>query len=552
MTSEPTLGADPRRSPITPGVPTRIADAVTARGSASVLVGFGIVVVGSLLLEVGRLNTWDEAWFLQVATRLSNGEALYRDVFFGTTPLAAYLGAGLVALFGSELVVLKVAGIACVAATYLLVVSIAGRLRIPISPVVWGAAVFVTELPYTFGYSMLATTLLLAAFAAFLAWHEPMSRGRSPETRWLVLAGLLAGASVATKHNTGALGAIALAIALVVALRSHRLLTVRRTATSFAALGVPILGVPLALAVPVMVSGGIAAAIDYTIGSKLAYVEIGALSYWTGLEQSIGSLLPDGQVTVRTMLQGLQAGRPYVFLLPPLTAAVAILAWVRLRPASRGVGAPLALFAAAAAISIYPRADQSHFTVIAPILLLAIAYFGWASLNRTAGSVLALGVMALAGVLLVSGPLLWIRTGSQPATASHMRGVVLAPGHETQLSALALELRRATNGQPTFYLLPEAGLYYLLTGTSNPTPYDFPLRTAFGTDGVGRVEEQIGRGEIAYVCIHPTWGLEGPLPGPFPELQPIELAAFVRERMVHVRALALCDLYRSEAARPAS
>lgn len=522
-----------------------------ARGRTSLVAGLGIVVVGSLLLEISRLNTWDEAWFLQVATRLSQGDVLYREVFFGTTPLAAYLAAGLVTLFGPELVVLKLAGIACIAGTFLLVLRIAADLRMPLSPVVWGAAIFLTALPYTFGYTILAVLLLLASMATLLAWHARASTGHASAWRWLLLAGALAGACVATKHNVGGLGAAALLISVVVLLREGGRFSARETITSVAAVTTPMIAVPMAILVVVLLSGGLPAAVDYAITSKFDYLEYGELSYGTGFNHSIGALLPDARVSAGTVLNGLQAGRPWVFLLPPAAALTAAWALWRRPEAFRGAGVPLLLFTAVAAASILPRADQSHLTAAAPVFLVALAYFARAAGRRSVGMLLRLGCVALASVLMVTAPLLWLRHGSQVATTAHLRGVVLEPGYESQLLDRALDLRAQIGRGAAFYLFPEASLSYLLTDVPNPTPYDFPLRTAFGTEGTRLLTEELQSGEIGQVCLDPTWGLSGPLPGPFPELQPAELAAWIREELTHVATLATCDLYASGAADPA-
>ncbi len=548
MISAPSTGAERRRRAVMPNLLPPMVAAVTASGRYPLLAGLGIVVVGSLLLEISRLNTWDEAWFLQVVTRLSEGEVLYRDVFYGTTPLAAYLGSGLVALFGSELVVMKLAGIACIAGTFLLSLRIARQLQTPLSPVVFGAAVFLVELPYTFGYTILATMLMVATLAALLSWHARMEAGRGSSVRWLLLTGALAGACLATKHNVGALTGAAAAVSVLVLLHWDRRPSARESMASLATVIAPMAVVPLALMVPVLLGGGLPAAVDYTIVSKFGYLENAVLSYEAGFNMSLGALLPDAHVTFGTVLHGVQAGRPWVYLLPPAAALAAAWAWWQRPKAFRGAGFALVLFAAAAVASILPRADQSHFTVIAPLLLVAVGYLARGALPRATGSLLGLGCVALAGVMMVTAPLLWVRTGSQVSTTVHVGGVVMAPGYESQLLDRAREIRTATGGGATFYLFPEAGMYYLLTGVHNPTPYDFPLRTAFGTEGTRLLTEELERGEIASVCLDRTWGMPGPLPGPFPELQPVELATWVRQKMTYVATLAACDLYASTAA----
>ena len=53
---------------------------------------------GAALFGMGLISTItqgvitnDESWFLQVVHRMTQGEVLYRQIFFGVTPLSAYL-----------------------------------------------------------------------------------------------------------------------------------------------------------------------------------------------------------------------------------------------------------------------------------------------------------------------------------------------------------------------------------------------------------------------------------------------------------------------------
>ena len=49
-----------------------------------------LTLVGALYSFSG-VNTRDEAWFLQVVARVADGDVLYGDVFFGSTPLSVWL-----------------------------------------------------------------------------------------------------------------------------------------------------------------------------------------------------------------------------------------------------------------------------------------------------------------------------------------------------------------------------------------------------------------------------------------------------------------------------
>lgn len=50
-------------------------------------------------------------------------------------------------------------------------------------------------------------------------------------------------------------------------------------------------------------------------------------------------------------------------------------------------------------------------------------------------------------------------------------------------------------------MFPEASRYYLAAGIQNPTPFDYPLATAFGGAGERETLERIRRGEIEQVVV---------------------------------------------------
>ena len=72
-----------------------------AAGLALFILGFGFMLVAGV-------NVFDESWFLQVLSQLSLGDILYRDVFFGITPLSVYLTYIPIRIFGVQILVVKV------------------------------------------------------------------------------------------------------------------------------------------------------------------------------------------------------------------------------------------------------------------------------------------------------------------------------------------------------------------------------------------------------------------------------------------------------------
>ena len=82
-------------------------------------------------------------------------------------------------------------------------------------------------------------------------------------------------------------------------------------------------------------------------------------------------------------------------------------------------------------------------------------------------------------------------------------------------------------------LTPDAGFRYLTSGLRNPTAFDFPFVTTFGTDGQRRVIDALAAGRIKRVCVAADWfGFE-----------PTQLVGYIRRTMQPGADLGLCRLY---------
>src|SRR5690349_13717271 len=166
-------------------------------------------------------------WLLH---RLSHGDILYRDAYDVSTPLAAWIGAVLVWIAGSQLVVLR----GMVAASYALqvVVGLAIVRRCGLRTA--GSIVFVVGLfafgsplvAYTNSYSSLAGLGAVAALFAALIWYE---RRDDPRRAAIALAASGAGCGFAfwSKPNVGVLatGAVMVFVVAVAVRERRRLVT---------------------------------------------------------------------------------------------------------------------------------------------------------------------------------------------------------------------------------------------------------------------------------------------------------------------------------------
>ncbi len=200
---------------------------MSPRGLARRLRGDGwhlpLLVAVSALYERVFLHHWinftDEGWPLYAATRLLQGGVLYQDVFFVFPPghlLPAWIGAaldppGVVLARG----IYAAFNVALCAAIYLL-----GRRLMPARWAFFGALLLALAAPFShraqllFGYRYLVWSVL-----ALLAFAE---RLRSGDTRWMLVAGALAGTALCFRLTPAFAVSVGIGVGALVAQRSLR------------------------------------------------------------------------------------------------------------------------------------------------------------------------------------------------------------------------------------------------------------------------------------------------------------------------------------------
>jgi hypothetical protein len=102
-------------------------------------------------------------------------------------------------------------------------------------------------------------------------------------------------------------------------------------------------------------------------------------------------------------------------------------------------------------------------------------------------------------------------------------------------------LKQAVPEGEVFLLIPDAAVYYLLSGLRNPTPFDYPEIQTLGIDGEDKLIEAIGRGQIRTVCA----GAAADRP-----LTPLKLLRHVERNMKREAGLGFCVLYRGRSPQP--
>jgi len=156
--------------------------------------------------------TNDEAWILRVAQRLLDGDVLYRDVFFGATPLSMYLVTAVAFLTGVEISAVKIVLAFCFVSSTLLACRLALQLglgRTALTMVVLTQLAFVPSWIPGAGspYTPLAYVFFLGSFSAFLTWRALVTQSdglvHKSAADALAWAGFLAGLCFATKQSLG-------------------------------------------------------------------------------------------------------------------------------------------------------------------------------------------------------------------------------------------------------------------------------------------------------------------------------------------------------------
>lgn len=500
-------------------------------------------------------NRADESWFLQVVHRVMAGDVLYRDVFFGATPLSIYITAAFAAVFGTEILVVKAMVGLFFVLTVLLCCRIAQQLGSARSfPLLLVMGLFVYGLPQGTGaYSPLANLFFLGCFSSALSWRkredveDGAGNGWSTSTNALSQAGVAAGLCFVSKQNFGVYALVALLLTVVMGSRGTGLSRRGPSVAVLRVLAAFLLASALVL-LPVWFSGGIEKLFDYGFANKAAYLQLARVSYLEGLK-------PLGQLVLSMLLDGLRHPRALLlstipeatywqarFLLPFLAFPTLLVSWLSAGQGRRGVTTTVLLFVGAGFLGMFPRADSPHLTDVVPELLLGLTC-AWYHLQpriaprwvRLTQAGLRLWFVIGLGFMLVK-PSIGIASGTyQLSDLPHFRGPLVPVRELTEIRTYAKTLAEGAGGEQIFLLSPEAGFYYLATGLQNPTAFDYPLATTFGRNGQAEVIAVISRGEIRAVCLDSRWSTP---------LSPLLLERYVVDHMERSNDLGFCTLYR--------
>jgi hypothetical protein len=428
----------------------------------------------------------DEGIYLYEAKRLLRGDVFYRDIFDLITPGAHYLMAGAFALFGTSidtarradalvqgLIVLTTFASARMLGVRRTLAAAAGLAQVAVFQPAWPVA----------SPHWLATLLGLLFFPVFLA----------PPTRPLAfVAGALAGLLVAVQQQKG-VAMIAGAVAFLVAER----VLVRREAGSRLApfvAGVAVITLPLAACL--VLSAGATPVLQALV--------LHPLFNYTHLNQpqarwgSIGIFPWYARYTFPAAL----AVVPGLTLVAGVRAAVAIARRDDGENLRRALLLPILGLASIAAIAYYP--DYAHLAFVGSVFAILAA-----ELAETAFRARLLAGRPATAVVLA----LLVATGAQLARVmigswrdfpfvydSPFGRVRYHERHEVDV----VERARAVIDQSAsreLFVYPFGAAFYLLTGTDNPTPFQFLPAAYARPDQVALTIEILERRQVPYVIV---------------------------------------------------
>jgi hypothetical protein len=454
-----------------------------------------IWVAAGLVAALGvtvALTPWipvrgDEAWFLEVVRRVTGGERLYEEVFFGAGPVPVWVAAAAVRLSRPQIAVMR-----ALTHAYELVLWVGGGVVLSAADAPVGAILVFTLGAVALGGHHLARTNHYAQLSTIGA----VTAGAGV----LLGDGLLVGAgaliAITSKYSIG----------VFVAMWALPLLALEAS-VAHAAVAVGVIAAGLLLVGLWLGPSGVRTFYATAVANKGVYLKTAATQPHRDLLQRLRVGIGSGSARFAA-----------AFVLVAVSATDLIGVVVVVGALVFGVAASsvtalvAAVLTATGLLHAFPRADFYHLVGTTPLVVLG-ATLVLASAAIPAAAIALVG-LALVLVLIAGG---WIATRALHEVEfrrdlPHLR--LLPVLRQGGVWPDDTEDLRAVTDEEVFLVRPDAQYFYLAGRVRNPTPYDYPLASTFGPDGQRRVVEAIRSGAVRWVCY------PGPMRGP---LAPVEI-----------------------------
>ena len=423
-------------------------------------------------------NLLDEGSTAAQAMRIVNGELIYRDFFTVVTPGSYYTIAWLFRLFGESLILLRWA--ALVAGIGILI----GALMVGRRVMVWPFAAVAGLLTTVWGwflvtpnfYSLEAALLSLVALACYVYG--------APSWRWMVAAGIAAGATAMVKQNVGAYTAAGLFITIW----ASRLFDdrpdwrgrMKMSGQFIAGVSLPVLATVSWLAV----SGA---------GSYLyeSWVYYPLVKYTERFALPFPDFFPIAEGDPFDLWIKLVIYLPAI-VYPTVLVLIGVHA-VRFRRGDRGAkteGHALLAITSVGGLTLlqaWPRADVPHILFGMQPTFILFAYLlscAWRALRALPGPRTAVAAIAMIIALAPAATLLWKgykRTDWEyqnyiaPVRTDRANGIFAALLEAQRIDIVTKYVVEHTAPDDPIFVVPWASGFYFLANRSNPTRIDLML-----------------------------------------------------------------------------
>ncbi len=433
----------------------------------------GLVAAAATLVLTRRHDVVsDEAWILVVASRLKDRhDVLYRDVFFGVAPLPMWLllaatGRGPVEV--AALRRLNAVGVGVVAGALW---HVTAQVGLP-----WWSVTAVVVL----------TVLACGPVADVLTWYDNLSRAGVA----LALCLVLDGAPWALVAAGAALGAAAMSKYTVGVVASPVLLAMAWTTADdrrwIAAAALAALAVGAVSVAPLTRQPGVLRAMVSRLGpGKRSFVQHGRISLWRLVRHRqqrivvMSAIVPLAVISLPAAVWASRRGAPSATVWTVLVGVVvfSVCTWPRADTAHLRSGLPFAAVAVLAGTAAVH--DVSATALVTVVRVAMLVWTVW---------------LAVAGVHYAVG-----RGAFRPLADRQVRGCRGAGCRLDDAIVRDLWVASELAGGVALVLGVDAPYASLVSGIHNPTPYDYPLASAFGVHGQADVAQRIADGRVAYV-----------------------------------------------------
>jgi hypothetical protein len=423
-------------------------------------------------------NLLDEGSTAAQAMRIVNGDLIYRDFFTVVTPGSYYTIAWLFRLFGESLMLLRWA--ALVTGIFILLSTLTVGRRVMVWPfaavaglltTVWGWFLVTPNF-----YSLEAALLSLLALACYVYG--------APSWRWMVAAGVVAGATAMVKQNVGAYTAAG----LFVTIWASRLFDdhpdwrgrMKMSAQFIAGLALPVL-----VTVSWLAASG--------AGSYLyeSWVYYPLVKYTERFALPFPDFFPIAETDPFDLWTKLVIYLPVVVY--PLTlVAIGVLA-LRFHRGDREAKTEghallaIMLVGALTLLQAWPRADVPHILFGLQPTFILFAYLlscAWRALKATAGPGPAIAAIVMIIALAPAATLLWKgyeRTNWEyqnyivAVRTDRAKGIFTGGLEARRIDVVTKYIAEHTAPDDPIFVVPWASGFYFLANRSNPTRIDLML-----------------------------------------------------------------------------